>query len=220
MISVIIPVLNNIELTKQIIQEIKTKTKGDYEIIIIDSMSDDGTEFLMEQLMWDKLPNFTYYRSKENLWVNWAWNKWVELAKGEHIAILNNDLLLCKDWDEKLIAWLEDHKLSSPIYTVWDDAWEWERYKHNRYQPANICGHCYVMRRSDRQPIPEEIKIRYWDNFIHHYIMGNQKCVEECLIHHYESKTVSWEDFTDLVHQQIIADKLAWVWLKKALDIK
>ena len=46
-ISIIIPVLNCLDYTKSVIEQIKSYTYGNFEIIIIDNGSNDGTkEFL------------------------------------------------------------------------------------------------------------------------------------------------------------------------------
>ena len=66
-ISIIIPVLNGIEMTKSVIEDIKRYTKNDYEIIILDSMSDDETYSVLSGLVNE---NFIYHESEENLWVN------------------------------------------------------------------------------------------------------------------------------------------------------
>lgn len=209
MLSIIIPVLDWIEYTKQILQEIKDKTKLEYEVLLLISGYDTQTRHNEEIL---SQVNDYCIMDKDD-WVNWAWNEWVRQAKWEYIAILNNDILLC-DWrDEKLIEWLGNHKLSSPYYTVWNNVW-WTIYKHNRFQEKNICWHCYLIRKSDRQEIPEDIKIRFWDNFIYKYIDWDQVAVEDCVIHHFESKTIKNEDFADIINERILQDKFNWAKIK------
>jgi glycosyltransferase involved in cell wall biosynthesis len=208
-LSIIIPVLNQRWYTDQVIREIKSKTESDYEIIIIDSISNDETQSMLE---WRT--DIKYIRSKENLWVNWAWNLGVSIAKWEYIAILNNDLLLSQWRDKKLIEWLKDTKLTSPIYTIWEKEW-WNVYKYNRFQgDNNICWHCFVMRKSDYPVIPDDIKIWFWDNWIWNKIKWDQKTIEDCKIHHFESKTIKWDDWADDIADRIIKDKFSWVKIK------
>ncbi len=93
MVSIIIPVHNQIEYTKMCIDSIRKNTqRNDYEIIIIDNASDDGTfEFFKNQ-------NIKYIYNNENKGVAKAWNQGIEKAKGEYICIINNDIIVCKNW--------------------------------------------------------------------------------------------------------------------------
>jgi len=68
-ISIIIPVLNGYEMTKNIIQNIGDVFVHPYEIIIIDDFSNDRTkEFKNDKRV-------RYFRNEEWLGVNKSWNK-------------------------------------------------------------------------------------------------------------------------------------------------
>lgn len=216
MLSIIIPVLNNLNYTKQILKEIDDNTKSKYELIIIDSLSDDWTqEYFDNHSIEDWISDITtlrYIRCWDNKRVNGAWNYWVELAQWEHIAILNNDLLLSEWRDEKLIKWLDEYKLTYPSYTCWDKT-DWKIMYENRFW-ENICWRCFVMKKSDWKPIPEDIKIWFWDNYIDIYLNHNHWCVKDCKIHHFESKTITNEDFIAEVNERILEDKQNWFKIK------
>ncbi|MGB4627267.1 MAG: glycosyltransferase [Erysipelotrichaceae bacterium] len=68
-ISIIIPVLNGYEMTKNIIQNISDVFVHPYEIIIIDDFSNDRTKELKN----DK--RVRYFRNEVWLGVNKSWNK-------------------------------------------------------------------------------------------------------------------------------------------------
>ncbi len=202
MLSIIIPVLNQIEYTKQILREIKDKTVWDYEILLLISWYDTETESIMKDYT-----DIHYCVLDKNEWVNWAWNTGVKKAQWEYVAIINNDLLLCPEWNKLLVEWLSDCHLTFPAYTTWENPSNNIKYEH--ISKNNICWRCYVMRKADRQEIPEEIKIRYWDNFIYEYLNKDIKCVKDCVIHHFESKTVLGEEFADKINARILEDKKA-----------
>lgn len=216
MLSIIVPVLNNLNYTKQILKEIELNTKWKYELIIIDSMSNDWTqEFFDEHSIEDWISDITtlrYIRCWDNKRVNWAWNYWVELAQWEYVAILNNDLILSDWWDKKLIKWLDKYKLTYPAYTYWDKA-DWKIMYENRFW-ENICWWCFVMKKSDWKPIPEDIMIWFGDNYIDKYLEHNHWCIKDCIIHHFESKTITNDDFVWDINERILEDKRAWFSIK------
>lgn len=208
-LSIIIPVLNEYWYTDQILREIKDKTIWEYEVILLVSWYDYTTPDLSERV--DK-----FIRLDKDKWVNWAWNEWVKLSEWEYIAILNNDILLDHWWDEKLIKWLDWYKLSSPMYTCWDIERKWTKFKNNRYNTENICWHCYVMRKDDWIDIPDWIKIWFWDNWIYKYIEWKQNCIEDIIIHHFESKTIKSGDFIDIINERLFIDKKNWYLINKS----
>jgi glycosyltransferase involved in cell wall biosynthesis len=81
--SVIIPTLWKSDRIKQLIKDLTDSQFVD-EIIIIDNASTDIIDETIE-----KVRMVSY---GENIYVSPAWNRGVELAKNEHIAIANDDI--------------------------------------------------------------------------------------------------------------------------------
>lgn len=208
MLSIIIPVYNQRHYTESILAQIPLHTLWEYEIIVIDSASMDETSTEMKNY-----PNVRYIRPEKNIFVNGAWNLWVNEAKGEYICIMNNDLELTQGWNQPLIDNLVDNILvTSPIYTLWDKPFNWTWYKWNSWNPMNICGHCFVMRKETRTPIPDNFKIRYWDNRQYEHIIrewGIEMPIYNSKIHHYESKTVKSKN--KMIDYIIEEDSKQWV---------
>ena len=101
-VSIIIPVLNQLEFTKICLDSIAKNTgAAGYEIIIVDNGSTDGTE---KYLRGRKV---TVIRNKKNLGVAKAWNQGVRKAKNDYVCIINNDLILSKGWLEALVSFYE-----------------------------------------------------------------------------------------------------------------
>jgi len=96
--SVIIPVFNQLSYTKICIESIK-KNNSDiaYEIIVINNGSTDGTEEYLKQA------GIVYINNKENLGAAKAWNQGIKQSKGDYLFIINNDIIVCKDWIKNLI---------------------------------------------------------------------------------------------------------------------
>ena len=99
-ITIITVVKNNLIGIKKTIASIKAQSFTNYEHIIIDSNSSDGTsEFVKENL------NFqTFYLRESDYSIYDAINKGINLAKGNHIGILHSGDLFFSDTSlEKII---------------------------------------------------------------------------------------------------------------------
>lgn len=201
MISIIIPVKNQLEFTKLILQDIKEKIISEYEVIIINDNSTDWTDEWIRN-------NFKgiYISSDEDIWVNKAWNIWVENSSGEYILIINNDIVFTEWIDIKLIDWFDEWiSIVCPTSTIWPDKWKLPLVKKR----DNICGWCYMMRREDWKPIDSRLDIWYWDDWI--YITNNKKVKYICwIIHHYESRTLNSPEIKQQIQKRIDNDKLNW----------
>lgn len=198
MISIIIPVLNQLEYTKQILNDITQKIKSEYEIIVIDDWSTDWTiEFL------SKLENIRFYKN-EKTWVNAARNYWVELAKWDYILIINNDIVLT-DWiDLKIINWFEDNiKIVCPLTTRGKDKFKLPLFKKD----DNIAWRCFMIENKNLFPIDNRLDIRYWDDYLF-YKSNKQIKYIEWIIHHYESKTINSPEIKEQIQKRINKDKL------------
>ena len=95
-ISVIIPTYQRGELLRDAIASVEAQTYRDFELIVIDDGSTDGTGEILESL--DTRGLRFHYRWRPNRGVAAARNVGLELARGEIIAFLDSDDL-----------WLTDH---------------------------------------------------------------------------------------------------------------
>ncbi len=95
-LSIITLTCNKIEYTKKFIKSLYKYT-NDFELIIVDNGSTDGTvEYLRT------LPDAKLILNKENLGFSKGNNQGIEIAEGEYIGFLNNDILLYPNWFEKI----------------------------------------------------------------------------------------------------------------------
>ena len=97
-ISIIIVTFNNLSLTKACLASIKKNTEyPNYELIIVDNNSDDGTkEFLEEFLKSDEAVKIMI--NDKNLGFAAANNQGVGISSGNHIVFLNNDTIVTPGW--------------------------------------------------------------------------------------------------------------------------
>ena len=98
-VSIIIPVLNRIEFTRQCLDRI-WRNSGDavsYEVIVIDNASTDGTADWFAGASQFPKP-LRYERNSTNLGFGKANNGGARLSRGEHLLFLNNDTLVQPGW--------------------------------------------------------------------------------------------------------------------------
>jgi glycosyltransferase involved in cell wall biosynthesis len=104
--SIIIPTWNNALLTEQCLQAIiKNTNYPNFEIIIIDNGSKDGTEQLLRNLNTDIM----IIKNTENLGFAKACNQGAMAAKGQYLVFLNNDTIPQKGWLTELISFMNLH---------------------------------------------------------------------------------------------------------------
>jgi glycosyltransferase involved in cell wall biosynthesis len=107
-VSIAIPVYNGEKYLSETIVTILSQTFQDFELIICDNASSDGTQAICESFeQLDKRVN--YYRSEINM--GWArnFNKSVDLARGEYFKWAAHDDLLSPSFIEKCVEILDTY---------------------------------------------------------------------------------------------------------------
>lgn len=89
-VSVIIPVFNGEEtIIRAVDSVLQQETNWDFEIIIVNDCSNDGTLDLLSR--YEKNEKVSIINNSENIGVNKSRNKAIHLSKGEYIAFLDSD---------------------------------------------------------------------------------------------------------------------------------
>lgn len=103
-VSIIIPCFNKVQLTEQCLESLYRLTSKEinYEVIIVDNASEDGTPEVCEQYK-DKFSNFTFIRNDDNLGFAKACNQGIEARKGKHALLLNNDIVVTENWLKEML---------------------------------------------------------------------------------------------------------------------
>jgi GT2 family glycosyltransferase/tetratricopeptide (TPR) repeat protein len=104
--SIIMPVFNKAELTAQCVAALAEVTQGvDYELIVVDNASRDGTGAFLSSLSGD----VQVITNAENLGFAVACNQGAKAARGRYLVFLNNDTVPLPGWLEALVAEVEAH---------------------------------------------------------------------------------------------------------------
>jgi GT2 family glycosyltransferase len=99
--SIIILTHNGLSFTKECISSIFTHTRENFELILIDNASTDGTVQYL-----NTLPKTTVIANKINRGFSGGCNQGLKAAKGEYIVFLNNDTVVTRGWLKRLLWWL------------------------------------------------------------------------------------------------------------------
>ena len=103
-VSVCIPTYNRKDYLKEALESVFAQTYKDYEVVIVDDGSTDGTEDMLKDAGYD----VRYYWA-EHIGQAAARNKLIELACGEYITFLDSDDLLFPDAVEKLMDVIDSY---------------------------------------------------------------------------------------------------------------
>src|SRR6056300_480536 len=103
-VSIVIPHHNGKKLLLDCVDSIyRNITTKDFEIIVVDNMSNDFSADDVKA----KFPSINLLKTESNLGYSGGCNFGAKQAKGKYIIFLNNDTLHTKNWVEELVSFLE-----------------------------------------------------------------------------------------------------------------
>ena len=88
LVSVIVPTYNRTQLLRETIESILSQTFDNFELIIVDNVSEDGTEQYVNGL---EDPRIRYFRNANNGIIAVNRNVGIQNAKGKYIAFCDDD---------------------------------------------------------------------------------------------------------------------------------
>lgn len=109
MISIIIPLYNKYLAIAHTIESVITQTYKDWELLIIDDGSNDGSDQIAKQYTLDKRVHYIY---KTNGGVSSARNMGIQMAKGEWLLYIDADDYLLPNALETLLNLAEKFKIN------------------------------------------------------------------------------------------------------------
>lgn len=106
-ISFIVPVHNRLDCTRDFMTSFfATVDKIDYELILVDDFSSDGTAEYLAALAHGKV---RIYTNPERSGYAKSVNRGAKLARGQLLGLLNNDLILLPGWLEPMLGVYRKH---------------------------------------------------------------------------------------------------------------
>jgi len=97
-VSIITAVHNQLAMNRFYFETLKRCTRGSHELIVIDNASTDGSrEFYQAS-------GVTVICNADNFSYPYTQNQGMQVARGEYLAFLNNDVLVGDGWDESMVT--------------------------------------------------------------------------------------------------------------------
>ncbi|PIV09832.1 hypothetical protein COS31_00540 [Candidatus Roizmanbacteria bacterium CG02_land_8_20_14_3_00_36_15] len=112
-LSIVIVSFNTKKITQDCLQSINRSLMNseiNYEIIVVDNDSQDGSHELLTTMSKEKDSHLVYFQSGKNLGFGKGNNFGVKQAKGEYILLLNSDIIVLNQAIKKLYDFYLSHK--------------------------------------------------------------------------------------------------------------
>lgn len=225
MFSVIIPVLNRVDLTEQLFNCISKNRLLPSEIILIDNASEEDFSHILKK---HENLNIKYIRNDRNIGVNPAWNLGISLSKYKYVTIFNNDIIIPTTFFDKLSIVFEHDKSVGIIVpnTVKDRNFNLED-KSNKIKVRNLGkreGWAFTIRKEilDKiNPIPSCLITSCGDDYLFTYSLLNGYInvkIMNSFIYHYGSATVRIElENKRLEHSSTKREREEWEKIKNQM---
>lgn len=137
-VSIIIPTYNRRDFLREAIRSVLEQSFRDFELIVVDDGSDDGTREMIQR----EFPGLLTYLYQENQGVSRARNRGLKLAQGEFVAFLDSDDLWLPRKLERQMAFMQSHPEAQICYT--DEIWIRRRVRVNpKKKHAKYSGWIY-----------------------------------------------------------------------------
>lgn len=108
-VSIIVLTYNNYNLNVKCIESILSKTAYfNYELIIVDNLSTDGTIEYLKNLESKNIQNVKIIYNEKNLGFAGGNNCAIKEATGKYIVLLNNDTIVTRGWLTSMVKHLEN----------------------------------------------------------------------------------------------------------------
>ena len=114
-VSVCIPTYNRAGYLQQCVTSVIRQTRSDFELVISDNASTDGTREMVTAL---RDPRLRYIRHVTNVGSRENWNRCMAVARGEYVAICHDDDYYEPTFLEQTCALLDRHPSAGFVYTA------------------------------------------------------------------------------------------------------
>lgn len=170
MISIITAVHNQLEFNKLFLRYLEKNTHFDYELIIVDNHSTDGSAELFEE------HGATVIRNPENHCYPDSQNMGMKIAKYDYFAFLNNDICVAPDWDHLVIEAMNIHGLDVASLGSWEvledpalrrsfhQRWKWIR-KGKRYIDKDVDMLDAMVQKLHGMPFEQWCELQYQQHY-------------------------------------------------------
>lgn len=108
--SIILPVRNGGEYVKECVHSILSQTLNDFNLIVLDNCSSDGTLDWIQSLNDERI---IMYPSSKSLSIEENWARVKDVEKNKFMTLIGHDDVFCKDYLETMNALIQKHPNAS-----------------------------------------------------------------------------------------------------------
>lgn len=105
-VSIAIPTYNRKNKLERLLNSISESTFKDYEIIVVDDASTDGTESMIKE----EYPYVKYIKHEKPTLVAKSRNDAIEASEGDYIFFIDDDNVIERNTIEELVRYIESHE--------------------------------------------------------------------------------------------------------------
>jgi glycosyltransferase involved in cell wall biosynthesis len=116
-VTVCIPTYNRARLLRECIGSVLAQTFEDFDLVVADNASEDGTEAVVASFGDDRIQ---YARAPRNLGAHANWERCLQLARGQFVVLLSDDDLMWPDNLEAKLATLRAHPRVGLVHSKYD----------------------------------------------------------------------------------------------------
>jgi len=196
-IGVLVVNINNLNYTKDCINDLLNQTNKDFNITLIDQGSiEQGTNDYLNSL--SDNDRIKIIRNGENVSLNKLWNNFYYNSKEDYLCYLNNDVRLTDNFIQDTIDIFEKeektgivmHSTNSYKFNDKLDELEYIIYDKKIKQ-----GWDFTIRKNIYEPIPSELLFYFGDDWLFHHCYEKKYNVAICIsspIIHYAEKSAKY----------------------------
>jgi len=183
LVSVIIPVYNQVRYVEESIRSVLAQTYPEFELLIIDDASTDGTDKVIARFETDE--RVSIHRNEENLGCARSCNLGYALACGEYYGIIAGDDTYEPEFLTKCVSALESHPDAGFAYTrvnLMDEAGNRKPRVKDR-----------IIHRENHYGAEFENIVRWLNPIPHGAALVRKKCADE--VGHYDPELTAGYDW-------------------------
>jgi len=207
MITVIVPVFNQLHITDQFLRCISENVVLPERILLFDNASTERIGRLVKKYgKYGKLNMIKYIRNSKNVGVNAVWNEGIKMTQTPLVSILNNDLILNKYFFKKIIEAFQVNEkygifCASNVRSI-------KQVKQSKDEKVKLAligkreGWAFTIRRdvvTRLPPIPSDLKIYCGDDYLYYgtrEVLGYKAVrITNNYIYHLGGRTVRAKQF-------------------------